>query len=325
MHIQNDVFTKAELQDCIDWLDAASWKFGWKSNVAKDHGHWNVDIGKGGRHNTVSIEHNLPDIFMEVWHKVNNAFFNGEGTLVRCYANRHTYGTEGYIHTDTERVADRTCVIYLNEEWDANWGGETAFFTPDKSDIIASVLPRFGRVAIFDGNVPHCARALTKEFNGVRTTLMFKVVAKLHGIDKELYDFVENLGAFKLPHKRGSLGDHLMRVYALLRSWGADDKLALAGGLHSVYSTNAYKHACLPKEDTSISDKFGQEVDHLVRLFGTLNRPKVLETPDGTLSDEDLFMLRCIECANLYDQNALTRYPLLTELTKRLIVQSSAG
>jgi hypothetical protein len=76
--------------------------------------------------------------------------------------------------------------------------------------------------------------------------------------------------------------------------------------------------ALLPKEDTQIKDLFGEEVDRLVRLFGSINRPEILENPDGSLNETDLFLLQCIECANLYDQNELDpqKYPHLCEVAK---------
>ena len=135
-----------------------------------------------------------------------------------------------------------------------------------------------------------------------------------------LISFLKDIGADKLPHKSGSLYDHLLRTYHIIKSIGMNDILALAGGLHSVYSTNYYKTACLPFTSDRIAETFGPEVDRLVRLFCTIDKPNVLENPDGSLSELDLFLLRCIECANLYDQQALDpeKHPNLHKFVESL-------
>jgi hypothetical protein len=110
--------------------------------------------------------------------------------------------------------------------------------------------------------------------------------------------------------------DHLMRVFHLMKSVGIGDILAVAGGLHSVFGTNAYKDACLPWESTLVKESFGNEVDRLVRLFARLNRPQDLM--DGSpLSEQDLFLMRCIETANLYDQGELDQHPHLVEFSRQ--------
>ena len=142
----------------------------------------------------------------------------------------------------------------------------------------------------------------------------------MYQAEELLWTFLEKIGATKRPHKDGSLADHLMRTFHILKSVGAGDILALAGGLHSVYGTNAYKKPCLSKEDTQIRELFGPEVDRLVRLFSAIDRPNVLEKPDGSLEDLDLFLLRSIECANLYDQQELDQqvYPNLYEFAMQI-------
>jgi SM-20-related protein len=310
------------LQKATIWLDNARWSFGWQSNKDIPYGHWNVDIAKTPKENTTDIKDKIPQEFKDIWKEINKEVFNNQAALIRCYANRHTFGTEGFIHTDTTREQDHTVVIYLNEDWHANWGGETTFYNQDSTEIIDSILPRYGRITIFPGTINHCVRPVSKICSKVRTTLMFKAAIDpkiIYPAEVLLNEFLIKIGADKKPHKVGSLRDHLLRVFQIMRSVGANDILALAGGLHSVYSTNAYKDQTLRWDDTSIRETFGPEVDRIVRLFATADRPKGLETPDGSFDDQDLFLLRCIECANLYDQNELdpTKYPNLYEFTKQ--------
>lgn len=319
---KDNLISSELLQKAVIWLDNARWSFGWPSNKNIPFGHWNVDIAKTPKENTTDIKDKLPQEFKNIWAKINQEIFNNQAVLIRCYANRHTFGTEGYIHTDTTREQDHTIVIYLNEEWQANWGGETTFYNQDSTEIIDSILPRYGRIAVFPGTINHCARPVSRICPKARTTLMFKASIdpkSIYPAEIMLNEFLIKIGADKKTHKVGTLKDHLLRVFQILKAVGANDILALAGGLHSVYSTNVYKNQTLSWDDTSVKDTFGSEVDRIVRLFAKADRPECLENPDGSLEDLDLFLLRCIECVNLYDQNELdpTKYPNLYEFTKQ--------
>lgn len=311
--VREDLLTPEELQPCIDWLHKAPWSYGWKSDRDISFGHWNVDIARGAVTNSVDVSSRLPKPFKYVWKKLLAAYPGA--VLLRCYANQHTYGTEGYIHTDTTRAEDQTCVIYLNRDWDANWGGETTLYNHEKTAIAASVLPKIGRILVFPGAIPHRAQPVSRICAKARLTLMYKFSIN----PKELYTsevllkaFLLSIGANQKPHKNGTLMDHLLRVFHLMKSVGIGDILAVAGGLHSVFGTSSYKDACLPWESTLVLDSFGDEVDRIVRLFAAIKRPDDLR--DGSpLPEQDLFLLRCIETANLYDQGELADYPHLMQ------------
>ena len=316
--VKDNAVDKELLDAAMYFINKANWSYGWPSNKDMPYGHWNVDFTHTTKNNSTDVTTRLPPVLMPIWQGVNQAFFGGQARLVRCYANRHTFGTEGYIHTDTERDEDQTCVVYLDKDWDPNWGGETSFYSKDLKEIVKSVIPAYGRTAVFKGNIPHCAKPVSRICPKVRTTLMFKVTINpkaVYTAEELLQSFLETIGATKKPHKRGSLADHLIRTFHILKEAGAGDILALAGGLHSVYGTNVFKKPCLNKDSTVVRDTFGPEVDRIVRLFSSIDRPKCLEKPDGSLEDLDLFLLRSIECANLYDQEELDpeKYPDLYE------------
>lgn len=78
--------------------------------------------------------------------------------------------------------------MYLTPDWVANNYGETAFFeevlskdgTPfpagkQQYEWIASVRPRYGRIVIFRGIIPHSARPPSPGFSGARYTFACKV------------------------------------------------------------------------------------------------------------------------------------------------------
>jgi len=66
----------------------------------------------------------------------------------------------------------------LNPNWKRDYYGETTFFekNSDNTDIVAQVKPKYGRLVIFDGNIPHSARPPSFTFTGARLSF----VTKLH-------------------------------------------------------------------------------------------------------------------------------------------------
>ena len=100
--------------------------------------------------------------------------------LDRCYASASPYGTVHEIHTDyVEPHQGITVMYYLNSNWDFQLGGETVFFDIFKKDIIKSIIPKPGRVIVFDGGYPHCARETVRNFNDLRMVVTFKYSIKL--------------------------------------------------------------------------------------------------------------------------------------------------
>ena len=107
--------------------------------------------------------------------------------LASCYINSMSYGDEGYAHIDNatnEKLI--TCIIYMNPGWHSQWSGETVFYSGEHTtdytdnwyythDIIKSVLPRYGRVILFEADIPHSVRPLSKRCFESRLTFMFKL------------------------------------------------------------------------------------------------------------------------------------------------------
>lgn len=103
---------------------------------------------------------------------------------MRCYANAHTFGIEGYPHTDSRKPGNVTTIFYINPQWKPEWAGETVFIN-DLGDIAHAVLPRPGRAVVFDGTIVHSARAVTRLCPALRVTLMFKTRAPGAEMDAE--------------------------------------------------------------------------------------------------------------------------------------------
>ncbi|XP_071486638.1 uncharacterized protein [Diadema antillarum] len=82
------------------------------------------------------------------------------------------------IHEDCEQLEKEwTFLVYLATNWSADNYGETNFmhFKEHGSEHVISVIPRFGRVVIFEGIIPHSARPPSPAFNDARLTFVAKL------------------------------------------------------------------------------------------------------------------------------------------------------
>lgn len=84
---------------------------------------------------------------------------------------------------------------------------------------------------------------------------------------------LEGLGAGRMSHSRGSLLDHLRNTHDLLRAWGNDPEVCLAGGFHSVYGTYVYDgRAAGLDERGKVREVIGERAERLVYLFCVTDR-----------------------------------------------------
>jgi hypothetical protein len=157
------------------------WTYGWQSDREKvPFGHWNHDFLKTHRRNQKNEEQTLLENealkpVSDLWLKLKADHLR-DHSLVRCYANAHTFGIEGYPHVDSKKPGNYTTIVYVNPTWKPEWAGETVFIN-DLGDIAHAVLPRPGRITIFDGRIIHAARGLSRICPAMRVTLMFKTTA----------------------------------------------------------------------------------------------------------------------------------------------------
>lgn len=140
---------------------------------------------------------------------------------------------------------------------------------------------------------------------------------------------LKRTGAFYINHKKRlekKLGEHLLNTYDGLKAIGADEDVAIAGGLHSIYGTSVFRKVTVPPERRAvIRGLFGERAERLAWLFSTINRPACLEGTEPVqdwetgepiqVTPEDLEDLRLIEVVNLSDNGStLAKYPALREL-----------
>jgi hypothetical protein len=319
-------------------VTAAPMTYGSKSNSRTDpHGHWSWKPIHDRRQNladlTSNLERQCAPPLPDTWDYIrNNPQAVGPPTmarwrLIRCYANGYTYGTDGYFHTDSDRADEITVILYMCDEWDWDWAGETVIREG------GGYIPAPNRALIIPSNVPHCARAVSRKCTSLRTTLMFKCRKERSSEFERLSQWLVGRGALKFDHANGSLHDHLMRCYQLLEDRKCPPHVCLAGGLHSIYGTNAFPKQLIASDAANrsrVAAVCGREAEALAYMFSVLDRPKALEDSfrcvqalkvpvrlrydqNAEITWEMLTDLRLIECANLADQGALTKWPRLKE------------
>jgi hypothetical protein len=84
---------------------------------------------------------------------------------------------------------------------------------------------------------------------------------------------LENWGARDIEHPGGTLFDHLLRTEDLLRSWGADEDLALAGLSHAAYGTDGFARALLRLDERSVLlELIGLEAEAIVYQYASCDR-----------------------------------------------------
>ena len=300
----------------------ADWKYGWRSNNNMGYGHWNKDFTRAGTSNGLDVEHKVKHLeLQQAWdHLKNNHFPNA--TLLRCYANSHTFGVEGYPHTDSLRLCDYTAVVYLNKNWRREWGGETIIY--NDNTITHAEIPKFNKTLIFPGSQWHVAKAPSRICPDLRITLMFKFSLEQDLIRNKIQEFLTSIGVDNIKHGTSNLMNHLLRTYDLLRKYRFSELSCLAGALHSIFGTNIFTTKTLDTTQRSLIERIiGPDATDLVELFSSLDRPTTLElslstgtltlnATDGTtktVTQPTFDNLCAIEAMNLYEQSCLSKYP----------------
>lgn len=93
----------------------------------------------------------------------------------RAYTNYAGFGDMLFTHVDALPGArELTALWYLNEAWDAEWGGETLFFDSE-GDAQVVVSPKPGRLLLFDGAIRHVGRAPNRICFAPRFTFAIKL------------------------------------------------------------------------------------------------------------------------------------------------------
>lgn len=330
----DDFLGEWDYRNLIAHLSVAPLRYGAKSNSETDPwGHLSWKPYHDRRQNLADISNRviagggpIAGAWREVKARIDELQPEGaDFKLIRCYVNAYTYGMDGYFHTDSHREDELTAILYVCDRWWADWGGETIVGYDGPA-----IMPRPNRLLIIPSNVQHCARGVSRKCAEARMVLVFKCRLQRDAGFEKLSKFLVQRGACDVDHQQGSLHDHLVRVYALLREHGLGDSVCFGGGLHSVYGTSAFQRKLVDPsaaERSGIAGWFGQDAESLAYMFSVLDRPATLNDPKFLERDKYLLKMRydqnvevkevmlrqlqMIECANLLDQGSIKRWSTL--------------
>ncbi|WP_433886334.1 2OG-Fe(II) oxygenase [Pseudomonas vranovensis] len=178
----DDAVTIDEQRQISNQLNSAIWRYGWPINDAPfARPCWHAFIAGRQRVERHDSEHELAShpqwsFLSAFWKKVKHAHMP-EATLLGVYANGQTFGQDSPIHRDNKASEKGlTVVMFCNEHWATSWGGELVFYDHQKENVIKAVLPKPGRIVIFNGHVPHSARSPSVNCDRLRMTLAFKTI-----------------------------------------------------------------------------------------------------------------------------------------------------
>jgi SM-20-related protein len=281
--------------------------YGWKSHCKKeyDYGHWNTRILVDSR--VINYDQaQLPMIeyhplVKQLWDEVQSVI--GERTLVRAYVNGYTFGTDAYYHVDDDwlfheygdDITSETVLIYLNENWHHDWGGETSII--DSNDnFLASVFPKKNRCLIFDSNLLHRAGSVSRVCPELRSVIVFKTASTEYNRPhvKWIKDLTEDI-----EHSGTTLFKHLYNTAMTVESMpDVAEHIVNAALYHSIYGTEFFDPKLTVTKE-QVVEQIGEKAENLVDLFcTTTDRYNSILNNSGKWDDETHFGLLLLELAN---------------------------
>jgi hypothetical protein len=321
----------------------ANWS---RSTIGADPiGYWSRNFIPTGRYNLADVSCLLEEArelraLHVAWRLLKNAKL-ADTVLTGCYLIGYPFGSEGYASDDPDRIGDYAALLYMNDNWEPNWAGATAFL--DQHDqTVKSVLPKRNRLVIFPAHLRHAGKSVSRKCTAFRRTLIFSTRKRRTAKFEKLSGFLRKNGALNYKHRKGTLHDHLVRTFSILESQGVEDEVCFGGGLHAIYGTNAFRHSTMTRADRlTIVGEFGEQAEQLAYLFSIIDRPKTLEFPVELSSDTAVVEcndkqrlklqrkifddLRRIECANIADHGLLDNHSILSQTWVILTNPKGAG
>jgi SM-20-related protein len=159
-------------------MQKIGWQFGWRAPGNPEARYWHHEVGYSEKDNFYDVsarvrQHPLP-AFAAYMDWLRSNLVPPETRILRFYLNAHTFGTDGWPHTDTDRNGELTTILFLNSEWRPEWAGETVIFD-EKGDILKAVLPQANRLLTFPSHMLHAPRPLSRACTLLRVVLVVKI------------------------------------------------------------------------------------------------------------------------------------------------------
>lgn len=139
---------------------------GWTGAPKEPYRHWCYVPDYGG-------------IYKRIFECLNESFIEDGYTLKpqRVLLNVYNHGDSSWLHTDSEESNGWTALLFLNEYWDINWGGD--FVLVKNNEIYKAFAPTPGKFLLFQGNILHGARPVSREAEFPRMALAIQCINDL--------------------------------------------------------------------------------------------------------------------------------------------------
>lgn len=99
-------------------------------------------------------------------------------SLDRIIVNAYNHGDSSWLHADSEKESAWTAILFINEYWDKNWGGD--FILVDVNDnIMYATIPKPGKFVLFKSSLLHGARPVSREAEFPRLGIAFQCLNSL--------------------------------------------------------------------------------------------------------------------------------------------------
>ena len=159
--VYDDFFEESTREQIFKYLQRPKWSMT-GGNVGNRF--WHMDNLENEEYFSVYLYNK---IFQKIGDKIKGHSIN------RIYANGQTAGQCGVPHPDD---GDYTLLYYPNPEWDIEWQGHLIFLDTDwNPDKVVAYKPN--RMVCFPAKTVHYANAPSRFFNGLRTSLAYKLIS----------------------------------------------------------------------------------------------------------------------------------------------------
>lgn len=115
-------------------------------------------------------------IYKKIFECLNESFVEDGFKLKpeRLLLNVYNHGDSSWLHNDNDLETAWTTVLFLNEYWDINWGGD--FVIVKNNEIYKAFAPTPGKFVLFKGNLLHGARPVSREAQFPRMALAIQCI-----------------------------------------------------------------------------------------------------------------------------------------------------
>jgi hypothetical protein len=138
------------------------WEYrGWSGAPKEPYRHWTSYPTTNGE-------------LEKIWEAIDFSFKEDGFNLKvdRIIGNLFAHGDSSWLHKDCDNENAWTAILYLNDHWDLNWGGETVLV--ENNEILKSFAPTPGKFILFKSNIIHGPRPVSREAPWPRFGLTFQ-------------------------------------------------------------------------------------------------------------------------------------------------------